>query len=183
MRRCWRAAVLAALLVSCATAAAQQREPANGVLLVARPEMRDPNFARTVVLVTQAEDGHTLGVVLNRPTDAHHEGEPLWFGGPVLPRSVVALFEADAPPEAPAFHVLEGVYLSMHPLNVEALLARPDARYRLYAGFAAWMPGQLERELRQDAWYVLPAEASMLFRDELDGLWETLVARAKGERT
>ena len=177
------AAAALALLAACASAAAQQREPANGVLLVARPDMRDANFARTVVLVTQAGDGHTLGVVLNRPTHARHEGRPLWFGGPVLPQSIVALFEADAPPEAAAFHVLENVYLSMHPLNVDALLERPDARYRLYSGFAAWAPGQLEHELGRDAWYVLPAEESVLFREDMDGLWEALVARAQGERT
>lgn len=177
------AAAALALLTACAPAAAQQLEPANGVLLVARPDMRDPNFARTVVLVTQAKDGHTLGVVLNRPTDARHQDRPLWYGGPVLPRSIVALFAADAPPEAAAFHVLDEVYLSLHPLNVDALLAQPGARYRLYAGFAAWMPGQLEHELRQNAWYVLPAESSMLFRDDVDGLWEALVARAQGERT
>jgi len=184
--RAFLAAAALALLLAAAPAAAPQAppaQPANGVLLVARPEMRDPNFARTVVLVTQAEDGHTLGVVLNRPTHERHESQPLWFGGPVLPRSVVALFVADAPPPAAAFHVLENIYLSMHPLNVDALLAHPGVQYRLYAGFAAWMPGQLERELRQNAWYVLPAEDSMLFREEMDGLWEALVARAQEERT
>lgn len=177
------AAAALALLCAVAPSAAQQAQPANGVLLVARPDMRDPNFSRTVVLVTQAEDGHTVGVVLNRPMQARHEGHPLWFGGPVLPRSVIALFAAASPPDAPAFHVLERVYLSMHPQNIDALLARPGARVRLYAGFAAWIPRQLERELRQDAWYVLPAAEELLFRDDARGLWEELVARAQGART
>jgi putative transcriptional regulator len=172
-----------ALLLACAPAAAQQAQPANGVLLVAKPDMRDGNFARSVVLVTQTEDGHTLGVVLNRPTTARRADRPLWYGGPVLPQSVVALFAADAPPDAAAFHVLENVYLTMHPRNIDALIAAPGARFRLYAGFAAWVPRQLERELAQDAWYVLPAEEALLFREDPDGLWETLVARARGERT
>ena len=46
----------------------------------------------------------------------------------MLPRSVVALFVADAPPPAAAFHVLENIYLSMHPLNVDALLAHPGVQ-------------------------------------------------------
>ncbi len=88
-----RAAALA-LLVAAAPAVAQQAQPANGVLLVARPGMQDERFARSVVLVTQLEDGQTLGVILNKPTPARHESKPLWFGGPVLPRSVVGLFAA-----------------------------------------------------------------------------------------
>jgi len=180
MRRWLRAAALALLL---AGAPALAQTPANGVLLVARPEMQDRNFARSVVLVTQADDGHTLGVVLNRPTPARHQGQPLWFGGPVLPHSVVAVFAADAPPGAAAFHVLERVYMTMHPQSIDELLASPQPRYRLYSGFAAWAPRQLERELAQQSWYVLPAEEALLFREDMDGLWETLVARAQGART
>jgi putative transcriptional regulator len=177
-----RAAALA-LLVAAAPAAAQQGQPANGVLLVARPEMQDERFARSVVLVTQLEDGQTLGVILNKPTPAHHASQPLWFGGPVLPRTVVGLFAATEPPQAPAFHVLKNVYLTMQPQIIDGLLAGEGGRYRLYAGFAAWMPRQLEQELERDAWYVLPAEEALLFRDDMDSLWDELVARAAGPRT
>lgn len=175
--------IACALLVAAAPAAAQQEQPANGVLLVARPGMQDERFARSVVLVTQLEDGQTLGVILNKPTSARHEGRPLWFGGPVLPRSVVALFAAGEPPPAPAFHVLKNVYLTMHPQIVDGLLAGEGGRYRLYAGFSAWMPQQLAQELERDAWYVLPAEDALLFRDDMDGLWDELVAKASGPRT
>jgi len=173
---------LAALALACAHAFAQDAPPANGVLLVARPGMADPRFARTVVLVTQAQEGHTLGVVLNRPTSARHEDRPLWYGGPVLERSIVALFAADAPPAATAFHVLKGVYLTMQPRTIAALLGG-ESRYRLYSGFSAWAPGQLERELGERAWYVLPAEERTLFRESMEGLWEELVAKAQGART
>ena len=177
-----RSAALA-LLLAAAGAAAQQHEPANGVLLVAKPELEDANFGRSVVLVTQVRDGETLGVILNRPTPARHEGQPLWFGGPVMIRSVVALFEAPQPPEAAAFHVLKNVYLSMHPQNLAALLAAPGPRFRLYAGFAAWAPGQLEREFGRDAWLVLPADETLLFREDMSGLWEELLQKAAGPKT
>jgi len=175
--------IVCALLVAALPAAAQQAQPANGVLLVARPGMQDERFARSVVLVTQLEDGQTLGVILNKPTSARHEGRPLWFGGPVLPRSVVALFASAEPPQVPAFHVLNNVYLSMHPQIVDRLLAGEGGRYRLYSGFSAWMPRQLAQELEGDAWYVLPAEEALLFREDMDGLWDELVARAAGPRT
>jgi len=181
VRAALRAALLALLLAG--AAAAQQDSPPNSVLLIARPELADPNFARTVVLATRAGEGHTVGVILNRPTVARLGPHRLGFGGPVLPASRIALFVAQAPPEAAAFPVLEHIYLTMHPRNVEALVAQPDARVRLFAGFAAWAPGQLERELEQASWYVLPAEESLLFRETADGLWEELLARATGART
>ena len=177
-----RAALLAVLLAA-AGALAQQHEPANGVLLVAKPELDDSNFARSVVLVTQARDGQTLGVILNKPTPARHEGRPLWFGGPVMIRGVVALFAAEAPPPAAAFHVLKNVYLSMHPQNLAALLVARGARFRLYAGFAAWAPGQLESELGRDAWHVLPADEALLFREDTSGLWQELLKKAAGPKT
>jgi len=164
-----------------AAAAAQQNEPPNAVLLVAKPELVDPNFRETVVLATQTADAHTVGVVLNRPTERRMEGhaEPLYAGGPVMGRVVVALFEAAEPPAASAFHVLKRVYLSMHPKNLAALLARPPARMRLYSGFSGWSPGQLESELARDGWYVLPASEAVIFRKRTEGMWRELLDEAR----
>ena len=94
-------------------AAQRQRSP-NAILLVAKPELVDPNFRETVVLVTQAADASTVGVILNRPTraQARQTGETLYFGGPVMREVMVALFRAERAPEAAAFHVLKGVYLT-----------------------------------------------------------------------
>jgi len=175
-------ALLAALLLA-AGAGAQQELPANGLLLVAKPELQDSNFGRSVVLVTQTPDFHTVGVILNRRTRDEHRGQPLWFGGPVMPRLVVAVFRATEPPAAPAFHVLKNLYLSMHPENVEALLGRKETGYRLYAGFAGWLPRQLQGEFGRDGWYVLPAEEDIVFRENTEGLWEELVARASKPQT
>lgn len=172
-----RAVLLLAL--ACGAALAQQQEPANGVLLVAQRSLEDPRFARSVVLVTQSPDGHTLGVILNRPTGVRHEGERLWYGGPVMNRVVVALFRSDSPPKASAFHVLKNVYLSMHPENVDALLAGPRGTFRFYSGFSAWVPGQLQAELERGGWHVLPADEATAFREDVQGMWDELVARAE----
>lgn len=173
---------LALLLLLAATPVAAQEKP-NSILLIARPELADPNFRQTVVLVTQAADASTVGVVLNRPGPRRHEasGEPVGLGGPVMREVMVALFRAERAPPA-AFAVLKGVYLSMHPDSIKRAL-ESGGRRRLFAGFAGWMPHQLQSEMSRDAWYVLPASEDVLFRTDTEGLWRELVEKARGART
>ena len=174
------------LLVAAAPVLAQpQAEPPNGLLLVAKPSLIDPNFRETVVLVTQTTDSSTVGVILNRPTPKKHEptDAPLFFGGPVMREVLVALYRSESAPEAAAFHVLKGVYLSMHPRNLEKLWGNDRERYRLFMGFAGWAPGQLESEMQRDGWYMLPASEALLFRADTAGMWEELVEKARGNRT
>src|SRR5947208_2246080 len=73
--------------------------------------------------------------------------EPLYSGGPVMREVLVALFRAATPPAEAAFQVLPGVYLTLHPATIEALIAEPHERLRLYAGFSGWAPRQLEAEI------------------------------------
>lgn len=154
------------------------------MLLVAKPGLADPNFSQTVVLVSQTADGGTVGVILNRPTRAKHErtGATLHFGGPVMREVLVALFRSERVPDAAAFHVLKGTYLTMHPQNLEKLFGDPAraSGYRLFTGFAGWAPGQLESELARDDWFVLPASAALVFRGDTSGMWEELVRKARG---
>ena len=181
------------VLAFAAFSATAQVDPANGILLVAKPGLPDARFRDAVVLVTQTKEFQTVGVILNRPTptklrelwpEAPQDGYagPVHFGGPVMPRTLVALFKSDAAPDAPAFHVLKGVYLSMHPKVVEPLLARPGAPVRVFAGFSGWAPRQLEDELRGSSWYVLPASEEVLFRKNTVGMWEELLDKALRKR-
>jgi putative transcriptional regulator len=176
----WFALLL--LGISLSTGAQTQHEPANGVLLIAKPGLADPNFRETVVLVSQTPDGSTVGVILNRPTPQKHDktGEPLGFGGPVMREVLVALYRSERQPEAAAFHVLKGVYLTMHPQNIEPLLGKRAEHYRLFMGFSGWAPGQLERELARDGWFVQPASAEVIFRKDASGMWDELVRKARG---
>lgn len=173
-----------AVLVCAAVAQAQEPDAPNGLLLVAKPGLLDPNFRETVVLVTQAPDSSTVGVILNRPTTVRHErtGQPVYSGGPVMPRTLVALFRSDSAPRAPAFRVLKRVYLSMHPDNIERLLAQPGGPLRLYAGFSGWAPRQLESEIRRGGWHLLAASEEIVFREDTAGMWRELLERSRGER-
>ena len=184
--------LLAALAIALAPAwsGAQQGERANGLLLVAKPSLTDPNFARSVVLVTQTEDASTVGVIVNRPSHlslaqmlpgdftTRNYRDVVFFGGPVMRNAVVVLFRSPERPQAAAFHVLKDIYLTMHPANIQRLLADPNARYRVYAGFSGWAPGQLESELLREDWHVLNADEATVFRKNTDGLWEELLERA-----
>jgi len=174
-----RALALVLALLACAPGMAQQDVPPNGVLLVAKRGLDYPNFGSSVVLATHSKDGHTLGVILNRPTRVEHKGALLWYGGPVMNQVVIALYRDEATPDAPAFHVLKHVYLSMHPENVDAVIAGKERPFRLYSGFSAWSPGQLQAELERDAWHVLPADESTVFRQSTETLWEDLVTKAE----
>jgi len=178
------------LFAAAAPVAAQQHLPANGLFLVAKPTLVDPNFARTVVLVTQTDDASTVGVIINRPTpirlsqflsndlNTDNYKEPVFFGGPVMRQALVSILVSPAPPKAAAFHVLKNVYLTMHQENIEELLKDPKARYRIYAGFSGWAPRQLESEFMRDGWHVLPADEATIFRGKAEGLWEELLERA-----
>jgi len=191
-----RLAVVLLLLIPLAVAA--QGAGRGSILLVAKPGLPDPRFAQTVVLVTRTPERQTLGVILNRPLPvrlaelvsepelARNYAGPVFFGGPVLERTLVALFRSPGEPPAPAFRIADGVWLSIHPGNVERLLrgagpGYPD-EYRVYAGFSAWAPEQLESEIERDSWYVLPLSADVLFRADPAGLWEELLERARGRR-
>jgi putative transcriptional regulator len=177
--------LIAALLAALAALAAPVCAQPSGILLVARPGLVDPNFRETVLVVTRAQDGSTLGVILNRPTKERHGKfpQPLYAGGPVMQQVVVALFAADEPPKDAAFQVLPGVYLTMHPRTIDALLSRPRERLRLFSGFAGWAPRQLEAEMADGTWYALRATESALFRQDTSGLWRELVDQASGART
>jgi putative transcriptional regulator len=172
------------LFFHAAAALAQQADPPNSVLLVARSGLDDANFSQTVILVSQTRDAQTVGVILNRPTRRTHErtGEPIYFGGPVMGEVTLALFRSAAAPQAAAFHVLRNVYLTMHPANIDALLGGSGDVHRLYAGFSGWAPGQLEREIERGDWLALPASEEIVFRADTAGMWFELWQKAYGKR-
>lgn len=165
--------------------------PANGLFLVAKPGLLDPNFSRTVVLVTQTEDFRTIGVIINRPTDipvsipglpTPHYDDKLYTGGPVSRSSIVAVFRSTAAPKSSALRVLRNVWLTQHKDNVAALAADAAAKYRLYVGYSAWAPRQLESEMHREGWFILPADEATIFREDMSSLWDELVAKASGPR-
>lgn len=171
-----------------------ERAPVAGDLLVARPELLDPNFACTVVLVCrhEAEEG-TFGFVLTRPSGhtlgdvggpfAEDRDEPLLVGGPVQPEALWVLHRRpDLGTEVE--RIVPGLWFGARPELVEALLRAPvpDVHGHLaifLAGYAGWGRGQLEAEISEGAWDLVPALPDAYFGGERDDLWEDMVLRTR----
>lgn len=159
-------------------------------LLLSMPQMQDPNFARTVVLLCEYRPEGAFGLVVNRPTEmrasemvrlhppvAHGNSLPLFVGGPVQPdRGWILLPDAPADPEHRA--ILDGLYLSSSPDVLRQVLETvPSPRARVLAGYAGWGPGQLDEELAQSAWLIGDVELDLLFDIDPALMWETAIRR------
>lgn len=193
-RRCCLSLV-AAIAFSAVAAHAAESLP-NGIFLVARPELKDPNFRETVVLVTQPPGTGPLGVIINRPLPRRlgelfpeHDAlqrsrDVVYFGGPVARNLLLFLVRTRSAPER-AMHVLEDVYLSADNEALEALLRRPEPTrgLRVYAGYSGWGVGQLQIEIARGGWYVLKADVESIFSKNPATIWQELLKRATVRHT
>jgi len=191
-RRLFAAAALAFAALLPGVAAAQQAERnKEAILLVASPDMLDPRFAQTVVLVTFPPDTGPMGVVLNRPSkvelrelwperaDRQERTDPICYGGPVEPNGLLFVFRMSPPPTRAAW-VTEDIYFSGDGKVLDKLLEqrRPVRGQRFFAGFAGWAPGQLEQEIDDGGWYVLPVDPEVIFNMPAEDMWDRLLERA-----
>lgn len=170
-------------------------EHTRGKLLVATPELQDPNFARTVVLVLEHNADGALGVVLNRPSDTTlAESLPSWadlaappsvvfVGGPVQPEAAIGLARtapgadgADLDGFAPLFGGLGTIDLARAPED----LAFPVETVRVFAGYSGWGPGQLDGELAAEGWYVCEAFPGDPWTAQPQDLWRAVLRRQPG---
>ena len=167
-------------------------ESTRGKLLVAAPSLADPNFRQTVLLMLEHGSEGGLGVVLNRPSELPVKGaidewapvvsEPsvVFVGGPVSQSSVIALASVALDDADDNWSQVVGrigtIDLEMNPDDIGGL-----DEVRIFAGYAAWAPGQLEAELAEDAWFVLEHDGADPFVEDPDELWWEVFARQEGE--
>ena len=163
-----------------------------GRLLVATPLLRDPNFARTVVLICQeSEDGH-FGLVLNRPLEAgvgehlpeweHLVSAParIFGGGPVQPEVAIALGRRTDGGEDGGWTAIGGELGLLDLRGEPSELWGAIAGLRIFSGYAGWSAGQLEGELREQAWFVIDAAPDDPFAEDSEGLWKRVLRRQPG---
>jgi len=147
-----------------------------GSLLLAHPSLKDPNFRRTVVLMSAHGADGAMGVVLNRPLgrrlgDLNGEfalgplaAVPLYCGGPVEPKQLLL---AAWQPREDGFQLQFG----LEPDKAAQLCAEPGAHIRAFLGYSGWAGGQLENELKQNTWIVTEVPADLMDHPQDDGLW------------
>jgi putative transcriptional regulator len=159
-------------------------------LLVSMPQLQDPNFAQTVLLLCDFVPEGAFGLVLNRPTDMpastmvrlepevrNGNNLPLCIGGPVEPGRGWILV-GSAPPDEEYRTIVDGLYLSTSPALLRRVLeTRPRPRARVLAGYAGWGPGQLDAELAQSAWLMADLDLDLVFDIDPSVMWETTIRR------
>lgn len=162
----------------------------QGRLLVAAPALEDPNFRRTVVLMLEHSAEGALGLVLNRPTplvsrealpgalaELMPAAERVFHGGPVQPDAVILLADFEDPSRAAAI-----TFGSVGIVTPDGEGGSPGQvrAIRAFGGYAGWGGGQLERELREEAWVDVAPDADDVFTDDHLGLWGRVLERKGG---
>ena len=165
------------------------------LLLLSMPQMADPNFAKTVVLLCDYTDQGAFGLVVNRQmtepawqlirTEPQVRIDPdvrLWVGGPVdLQRTWVLMSDAQGPDDEQR-EIVPGVLLSVsRELTLQLLQAPPTSRARVLVGYAGWGPGQLDKELAASAWLTTLVDPGLIFGVPAEEMWETAIRRLGAE--
>jgi putative transcriptional regulator len=152
--------------------------------LIAVPQLTDPNFKQSVVLLLQQSDDGALGLVINRESpiflrdlckdhEISYAGDPakrVRVGGPVQPEQGLVLYDGDLDdPEGRA--VLDGLQVSASTKTLQHLCEDTKIRFHCFSGYAGWAPGQLEQEINDGSWIVAPVDPSLVLDTPPDALW------------
>lgn len=173
-------------------------------LLLSMPQLVDPNFSRTVVLLCKHSANGAFGLVVNRPlvtsgrvvvnlgsTGAGGSHETIstdrelqvWIGGPVEPQRSWMLVAGDPgeeidEEETPSVRIADGLYLTTSPDLLRRMLEpKPPENARFVIGYSGWGPGQLEAELEASAWLISDVDRDMIFTTPPERMWETAIRR------
>ncbi|HYD85384.1 MAG TPA: YqgE/AlgH family protein [Opitutus sp.] len=162
-----------------------KKESLAGSLLLAHPALKDPNFRRTVILMSAHSPEGAMGVVLNRPT-GKHLGElngdfalgtlasvPIFSGGPVQTEQLLLVAWQ---PHEEGFRLHFGV----EPDRATQLATEEGTQLRAFLGYSGWSGGQLENELKASTWIVTDVPAELLDHAPGKDLWRRVLG-ALGE--
>ncbi len=162
------------------------RDTLAGSLLLAHPAMKDPNFRRSVVLMSSHNAEGAIGVVLNRPL-GKRLGElsgdfalrplasiPLFTGGPVQTEQLVLA----------AWQIRDDgfrLHFGIDPDKAEELMAEEDTQVRGFLGYSGWSAGQLEKEMKVRTWVVVDVPEDLLTQSQDENLWRIVLSREGAE--
>ena len=174
-------------------AAAAKPKYLKGQLLLDSGELTGSFFQHTVILVCQHDAEGAFGLVLNRNT-GNKVGDmvvadlpdslkdyPLFLGGPVQPTALSFLHSDDFLPGA---NVMPNLNLG-HSIDDLVDLGEsfsPTKKVKLFAGYAGWSPGQLEGEMKRNAWITHPASLELVFEDPPENLWQRIIRKKGGDK-
>ncbi len=185
--------VLAILLLAAERAdlSAEPTEQLSGQLLVAQPDLKDPNFQQSVIYLVEHDDGGAFGLVVNQfvarlplKVVAEHFNmketldKPLTFhyGGPVSPSALFVLHSDDVTLDT-SLDLEHDLALSGN-ADILQQIAKDEgpSRFRIVFGYAGWGPGQVEAEIAAGTWEVIDYDPDLVFGDDLES-WEEAIDR------
>ncbi len=160
----------------------------TGRFLVASQQLRDPDFAATVILLLNYGERGARGVIINRPTGVklatvfpeirglQRRLDTVYLGGPVERTRLLLLLRSDRPRPG-TDRVVDDIYVGTSRRVLLDAFGRAGsaASVHVYAGYAGWAPGQLDREVARGDWHVLPADAETVFSTTPDEIWRELI--------
>ena len=172
---------------------AEQKPTTKLLFLVARNEIVDPYFQRSVVLMLPIKDQPLIvGLIINKPTRLSlvklfpespvlkNRADMAFMGGPVDMQTPALAFHAAKPPKG-AMLLYDDVYLSFDAEQIAERLADPKQAgdLRMFLGRAQWAPEQLQGEALRGSWYSLREDGEVIFDHDTEHLWDRLHLRAK----
>jgi putative transcriptional regulator len=163
----------------------------DAMLLVAHPAFRDLDYRQTVLIAAPGPNGGHVGVILNRPTRRtlsnlfpDHEPsrkvlDPVYYGGPFSRGALVALVRTDTSPGGGTVLLMKNLYMAFRANTIDQIIESRPNEARYYVGYVGWRPGELKGEIERGLWSVLSADPDVVFRKDVDGLWEELYQHTK----
>jgi putative transcriptional regulator len=166
--------------------------PAPGILLIADPFLKDPNFMRTVVFLCEHQSEGTMGFVINKQIEQTldelmdgFEGFPIpvYYGGPVQMDTIHFLHQY---PEqiSGGMEVMDNVYWGGDFAVLAAMVKNGEVDYnkvRFFIGYSGWSDGQLEVEMKEKSWLTVSATRNILFHEQPDDIWKDSLRHLGGE--
>ena len=167
-------------------------EPKAGILLIAEPFLKDPNFMRTVVFLCEHQEEGSFGFVLNKNydstldqlvTELEDVKLPVYYGGPVQPDTLHFLHQL--PELIPGgFEVADGIYWGGDYELVVSLLKKGELninKIRFFIGYSGWSNGQLDDEMKEKSWLTVPAKPKIVFHRNLSEIWKDSLKELGGD--
>ncbi len=165
-------------------------EAMTPMMLISMPQLADPNFSRTVVLLCEYGTDGAFGLIVNKPMakPAHEmvhtepaidirEDVHLFTGGPVEPMRAWVLTSRPSL-DTDATEVADGVFLSASPSAIRTALQTPPGHgMKVLVGYAGWAAGQLDAELAQSSWLMAPVGADLIFGAASAEMWNRAIER------
>ncbi len=178
------------LLAPSGAALAQPDTDSEAVLLVATPELVDPSYRQTVVIVVPIGEDRHVGVIINRPTDhslaslfpehapSKKVVEPVFFGGPMSASAVFAVVRGNDAPGWGSIELMNHLFLAVTVDAVDSVIEHTPNQARYFVGNVIWQPGELRHEIEMGMWQVRDANPDVVFRKDTTGLWQELTRSA-----